>query len=229
MPATLGAYATRVENKGERYGSKKRRTVAELIPWNGLYAASPLPTLFIHHYYSDARPLLDSEGRIFLVLAGQPRTEDYRAMVSRAFAFLKKEGDNTAFPADMRRHRRGLFAIINVGLTFGKGQTVPTWLENKSYAALTNRLLANSDILHMASFASFCFKLWAPRLHDYYVDYNKRLSTRFLELKRPFPKSVFSCTAFNFGSKVWMFKHRNVCNLPFGLCAVQSLGNFDSQ
>jgi hypothetical protein len=53
MPAALGAYAARVENKGERYGSKKRRTVAELIqlgfqliPWNGLYAASPLPTLF---------------------------------------------------------------------------------------------------------------------------------------------------------------------------------------
>ncbi|KAJ7864212.1 hypothetical protein B0H14DRAFT_2203162, partial [Mycena olivaceomarginata] len=73
------------------------------------------------------------------------------------------------------------------------------------------------------------FKLWAPRLHDYYVDYNKRLSTRFPELKCPFAKSVFSCAAFNFGSNVWTFKHRDVCNLPFGLCAVQSLGNFDPQ
>ncbi|KAJ7328019.1 hypothetical protein DFH08DRAFT_671337, partial [Mycena albidolilacea] len=125
--------------------------------------------------------------------------EDYRAAVSRAYAFLKKEGDEAAFPTDMRRHRRGLFAAINVGLTFGKGQMVPTWLENKSYTALTNRLLANPDIVHMASFASFCFKLWAPRLYDYYVDYNKRLSNRFPELKHPFPKSVFSCTAFNFG------------------------------
>ncbi|KAJ7818426.1 hypothetical protein B0H14DRAFT_3089505 [Mycena olivaceomarginata] len=42
----------------------------------------------------------------------------------------------------------------------------------------------------------------------------------------PFPKSVFSCAAFNFGN-VCCFKHRDVCNLPFGWCAVQSLGNFD--
>ncbi|KAJ7310675.1 hypothetical protein DFH08DRAFT_626140, partial [Mycena albidolilacea] len=51
----------------------------------------------------------------------------------------------------------------------------------------------------------------------------------FPELKRPFSKSVFSCTAFNFGSNIWMFKHCDVCNLPFGMCVVQSLGNFDPQ
>lgn len=129
----------------------------------------------------------------------------------------------------MRCHRRGLFAAVTVGLTFGKGQTSPTWLQNKSYPGLTDRLLHNPDIARMANFASFCFKLWAPRLHNYYVDYNARLRTRFPELKRPFPKSVFSCAAFNFGSNVWTFKHRDVCNLPFGMCAVQSLGNFDPQ
>ncbi|KAF8170036.1 hypothetical protein K438DRAFT_1478617, partial [Mycena galopus ATCC 62051] len=43
-----------------------------------------------------------------------------------------------------------------------------------------------------------------------------------------FPKSVFSCASFNFGN-VWTFKHRDVCNLPFGWCAVQSLGRFDSR
>jgi hypothetical protein len=37
---------------------------------------------------------------------------------------------------------------------FGKGKTVPTWLENKSYAALTNWLLTNPDIAHITSFAS---------------------------------------------------------------------------
>ncbi|KAJ7713650.1 hypothetical protein B0H14DRAFT_2413748, partial [Mycena olivaceomarginata] len=67
---------------------------------------------------------------------------------------------------------------------------------------------------------------WAPRLHRYYIDYNTRLCPRFPDLKCPFPKSVFSCAAFNFGN-VCTFKHRDVCNLPFGLCAVQSLGNFD--
>jgi hypothetical protein len=162
MLAALGAYAARVENKEERYGGKKCRTVTELIqlgfqliPWNGLYAPSPPShSSFIHHNSSHTQPLLNSEGRIFLVLAGQPRNEDYRAAVSHAYVFLKKEGDEAAFPTDMCRHQRDLFATINVGLTFGKGQTVPTWPENKSYAALTNRFLANPDIAHMASFAS---------------------------------------------------------------------------
>ncbi|KAJ7804828.1 hypothetical protein B0H14DRAFT_2611985 [Mycena olivaceomarginata] len=82
-------------------------------------------------------------------------------------------------------------------------QTVLTWLENKSYTALTNWLLANPDIAHITSFASFYFKLWAPQLYDYYFNYNKRLSNCFPELKCPFPKLVFSCAAFNFGSNVW--------------------------
>ncbi|KAJ7799778.1 hypothetical protein B0H14DRAFT_1703105 [Mycena olivaceomarginata] len=74
----------------------------------------------------------------------------------------------------------------------------------------------------MAHFAS----VWAPRLHQYYADHNSRLRLRFPDLKRQFPKSVFSCAAFNLGN-VWTFKHRDVFNLPLGWCAVQSLGNFD--
>jgi hypothetical protein len=54
------------------------------------------------------------------------------------------------------------------------------------------------------------------------------LGIRFPDLKRPFSGSVFSCAAFNFGPSVWTFKHRDVCNLPFGWCAVQSLGPFDA-
>ncbi|KAF8208625.1 hypothetical protein K438DRAFT_1573939, partial [Mycena galopus ATCC 62051] len=171
-------------------------------------------------------PLVDSTGRIFAVLAGQPTKEGYPEAVARAYNFIKSQGYAAHFPASMCRHRRGLFAAINVGLSYGKGQTAPTWLDNKEHTALAQSLLANKDIARMANFASFAFSLWAPRLHQLYVDNNKRLSTAFPNLKRPFPKSVFACTAFNFGN-VWTFKHRDVCNLPFGWCAVQSLGRFD--
>ncbi|KAJ7254117.1 hypothetical protein B0H12DRAFT_1202425 [Mycena haematopus] len=90
------------------------------------------------------------------------------------------------------------------------------------------RLLAQKDIIRMANFASAAFALWAPRLHAYYVDYNQRLSAHLPHLHRPFPKSVFSCAAFNFGPRVRTFKHRDVCNLPFGWCAIQALGEFDA-
>ncbi|KAJ7747907.1 hypothetical protein DFH07DRAFT_962327 [Mycena maculata] len=216
LPAAQGAYAAKVESKQEKYGSKKRRTLAEMIAlgfqvihWNGI----------------DARPLVDSTGRIFAVLAGQPTKEGYPEAVIRAYDFIKTQGTASHFPAAMCRHRRGLFAAINIGLVYGKGQTAPTWLDNKQHTSLAESLLSNKDITRMANFASFAFSLWAPRLHCYYVDYNSRLSPH---LRRPFPKSVFASVAFNFGSNVWTFKHRDVCNLPYGWCAVQSLGRFDA-
>lgn len=46
-------------------------------------------------------------------------------------------------------------------------------------------------------------------------------------LRRIFPGSVFPAAAFNFGPKVWTFKHRDVFNCPFGMCAIQALGRFD--
>ncbi|KAJ7781734.1 hypothetical protein DFH07DRAFT_764761 [Mycena maculata] len=218
LPAAQGAYGAKVESKQEKYGHKKRRTLAELIGlgfqvihWNGI----------------DARPLMDSTGRIFAVLAGQPTKDRYHEAVNRAYDFIKTQGTASCFPAAMRRHRRGLFAAINVGLTYGKGQTDPTWLDNKQYTSLAERLLANTDIIRMANFASAAFRLWAPLLYAYYVDYNTRLAEALSDLKRPFPKSVFSSAAFNFGPNVWTFKHRDVCNLPYGWCAVQALGRFD--
>ncbi|KAJ7718175.1 hypothetical protein B0H14DRAFT_2412564 [Mycena olivaceomarginata] len=69
--------------------------------------------------------------------------------------------------------------------------------------------------------------MWAPRLHAHYVDNNKKLNVHLPHLNRPFPKSVFSSAAFNFGPRVWTFKHRDICNLAFGWCAVQSLGPFN--
>jgi hypothetical protein len=104
-----------------------------------------------------ARPLVDNAGRIFAVLAGQPDDSEWRAAVSRAYDAIKTEGSNTQFPAAMRHHRRGLFAAINVGLAYGKGQKIPTWLDNKEYTSVVDRLLHNSDIARLANFASCKF------------------------------------------------------------------------
>ncbi|KAJ7898755.1 hypothetical protein B0H13DRAFT_2234274 [Mycena leptocephala] len=173
------------------------------------------------------RPLADKNGRIFAVLAGQPCKDDYAAAVQRAFTAISQAGTEARFPASMRKHRRGLFAAINVGLSYGKGQKVPCWLNNKEYTSLADELLANEDIGRMASFADAAFALWAPRLHKYYRDCDEALRADHPHLRRPFMRSVFFCAAFNFGDNVWTFRHRDVLNLAFGWCAVQALGNFD--
>ncbi|KAF7378196.1 hypothetical protein MSAN_00244200 [Mycena sanguinolenta] len=171
---------------------QKRRSLAELlglglelVTWDGI---SPIP-------------LVDKAGCIFAVLAGQPTAHGYAHSAREAFKFIQAEGNKAHFPTSMLRHRRGLFAVINVGLIFGKGQMEPTWLDTKGYAPLGQKLLANEHIRRMAVFASSTFQLWAPRLWGYYHEYNKKLSAAFPHLRRPFANSVFSCAAFNFGPR----------------------------
>ncbi|KAJ7713836.1 hypothetical protein B0H14DRAFT_3523214 [Mycena olivaceomarginata] len=69
---------------------------------------------------------------------------------------------------------------------------------------VVDRLLGNADINRLANFASSCGPL------DFIattVENNAKVRTRLSHLHRPFPKDV--------------------CNLPFGWCAIQSLGRFD--
>ncbi|KAJ7907726.1 hypothetical protein B0H13DRAFT_1879351 [Mycena leptocephala] len=153
LPVAHGTYAGKVEDKSEKYGSKQYRTLAQLLglgfrllKWNGF----------------DARPLVDSKGRVFAALAGQPRKDAV---------------------ADMRNHRRGLFAVINVGLSYGKGQSIPSWLYNKSYDDLADRLLNDPDIARMAHFASAPLQFTAGR-NLQYVDNGFR-TERTLEEEDP--------------------------------------------
>ncbi|KAJ6549087.1 hypothetical protein DFH09DRAFT_926345 [Mycena vulgaris] len=176
---------------------------------------------------SDPRPLVDAQGRVFAVLVGQPRDARYGAAASNVYKLLCAKAAAAAFPRSMLHHRRGLFAVLNVGLSYGKGQSVPSWLHNDKYAELTEELIADPDVSRMATFASAAYKLWAPRLHEYYADHQRRLHKRLPHLRRTFPKSVFSCAAFNFGPRVWTFRHRDVLNVPFGMCAIQAVGPFD--
>ncbi|KAJ6546742.1 hypothetical protein DFH09DRAFT_858538, partial [Mycena vulgaris] len=190
LPAAHGAYAAKSADADETWGSKKPRTLDELVrlgfrvvPWNGY----------------DARPLVDAHGRIFAVLVGQPRGAGWVRAVNDAYSAISKEGTVAAFPRSMRDHRRGLYATLNVGLSYGKGQQVPSRLLCPKYEALLDRLLGNPAINRVATFASAAFAIWAPRLYEYYRQHTDALHKHLPHLRRNFPRSVFSCAAFNFG------------------------------
>ncbi|KAF8194879.1 hypothetical protein K438DRAFT_1587647 [Mycena galopus ATCC 62051] len=177
---------------------------------------------------STPRPLLDRNGRIIAVLAGRPAGQDYLDAAAAAFCAICDAGAEARFPASMRKHQRGLFAAINVGLSYGKGQKLPSWLHTKEYTALAEGLLANPYLNRLAGFADSAFALWAPRLYADYCAHDAALRTRHPHLRRPFERSVFFCAAFHFGPNAWTFRHHDVLNLAFGWCAVQALGNFDA-
>ncbi|KAJ7855628.1 hypothetical protein B0H14DRAFT_3448935 [Mycena olivaceomarginata] len=216
LPAAHGAYAAKVEQ--DTWGSKKRRTLPELIglgfrllSWDGITSI----------------PILDAHGRIITVLAGQPSDPTYAKSATRVFELLEKERINACFASAMAKHRRGGFVALNVGLSYCKGQTVPCRLNNGEHTALLGRLLADEDVTRMATFASFAFGLWAPKLHAYYDDYDHRLRRQHQHLTRNWERSVFSQATFNFGPRAWTFKHRDILNVAFGMCAVQALGDFN--
>ncbi|KAJ7145934.1 hypothetical protein C8R44DRAFT_578679, partial [Mycena epipterygia] len=175
-------------------------------------------------------PIIDNQGRIIAVLAGQPRNTKFCEAASRAFYAIRDAGSEARFPASMRRHRRGLFAAITVGLSYGKGQTVPCWIHNKEYTGLAEGLLANADVGRLTGFADGVspspFHRSFTNIRRTHSCCNAKLHA---DLRRPFPHSVFFAAAFNFGPNVWTFKHRDVLNLAFGWCAIFALGNFNAK
>ncbi|KAJ7157520.1 hypothetical protein C8R43DRAFT_1125210 [Mycena crocata] len=217
LPAAAGGYTAKT---GDKRGSKKRRSLTEvlalgfkLVEWNGF----------------DSQPIVDARGRIVAVLAGQPRDETYAAAAAAAYSSLTKERASAHFPASLSKQPRGPFPALNVGLTYGKGQRVPSRLATGIHSALLQRLIGDPNIKRMAAYASAAFSLWAPKVYRYYKEHADTLHHRLPHLSRNFKRSVFSCAAFNFGPDVWTFKHRDVMNVPFGWCAVQALGRFNAR
>ncbi|KAJ7068933.1 hypothetical protein B0H15DRAFT_807364 [Mycena belliarum] len=215
LPAAHGGYSAKV---GDTWGSKKPRSLQdllglgfELIKWDGF----------------ESRPIVDVHGRIIAALVGQPRSADYAAAAARVFEAIESERKATTYKPAAAHHRRGDFFALNAGLSYGKGQRVPSRLDNGVHAALLARLLGNADVKRLATFASAAFALWAPNVYNYYKKCDTALHGHLPHLQRNFEKSIFSCATFNFGPDVWTFKHRDVLNLPFGMCAVQALGPFD--
>ncbi|KAK7013947.1 hypothetical protein R3P38DRAFT_2546007 [Favolaschia claudopus] len=218
LPTKLGAYSAKSSTAQERSGSQVPRSLRELlgrgfhlVRWDGI----------------TPHPILDRYGRIVAVLAGQPDRPDYRAATLAAFNAIQTASTRSRLPSHLSRHRRGLFAALNVGLSYGQGHRIPKWLNNRDVQGLEDELLADPNITRIAGFADAAFALWAPRLYNYYHQHNKDLADEHPELRRPFARSVFCYANFNLGRNIWTFKHRDVLNLPFGWCAVQALGNFD--
>lgn len=106
-----------------------------------------------HFTPREAQPIVDCKGRIIAVLAGRPRDPTYVHDVAAAFQSMLLGRAEARFPADISKHRRGPFPALNAGLSYSKGQRVPSRLGGP-YAWLLQRLLGDSHINRMAVFAS---------------------------------------------------------------------------
>lgn len=54
-----------------------------------------------------------------------------------------------------------------------------------------------------------------------------KLRGRIPSLQKNFKRSVFTSMAFNFPPNVRTVQHRDIRNLPYGMCAIHALGDFE--
>ncbi|KAJ8692146.1 hypothetical protein PTI98_009484 [Pleurotus ostreatus] len=176
------------------------------------------------------RPLVDSGGRIFAVLAGRPKDpsfeHDCQAMYSSMQAELRgfhlKETDTV--------HRRGNFPALAVGVSYGNGQRQPMRLiagETSPQAPGLQRLLNNPAVQRVAAYGDSAFQMWAPKLYNHYRTHVEKMYDALPHIRRNFSKSVFPCATFNFGPRVQTIPHRDSLNLGYGWCSITALGCFN--
>jgi hypothetical protein len=103
---------------------------------------------------STPRPLVDLKNRIIAVLAGRPTDPGYVAAATESFHAIDDAGEAAVFCTDEKRHRRGHFPALAIGISYGKGQAQPANLDNGVHAAMLQRLIGNASIQRLAMFAS---------------------------------------------------------------------------
>ncbi|KAG6853118.1 hypothetical protein C0991_006763, partial [Blastosporella zonata] len=71
------------------------------------------------------------------------------------------------------------------------------------------------------------FSAWFPGPDEYYTDCLGALFARNRSIKRNYINSVFPAATYNLGPSTTCYVHTNDANLPFGICAITALGNYN--
>ena len=106
----------------------------------------------LHRFYRDPHPIVDSKGHIFAVLAGMPADPTYKASTTSAYLDFKAIGKGKTFSTRQRSHRRGKFAALPFGVSYGNGQTVPARLRTGGRDDLVEQLRSNTHLERIANF-----------------------------------------------------------------------------
>ncbi|KAL0957335.1 hypothetical protein HGRIS_001143 [Hohenbuehelia grisea] len=209
LPSKAGAYGVKHEDFAYAKRTWNLQELIdmgfELIEWDG---RAP-------------RPLIDRAGRRFADAARKARE------------LMEREREGAQFDKSETNHRRGQFPAFASGISYGGAQHAPIRLVNgdtDTRGEMLRRFLDDANFCRLACYANTLaasFALWFPNLYKYYCKYMETLYKARPTLYANFNGSIFPCATFNLGPQVCTFRHRDVHNLAFGLCAFTALGTFD--
>ena len=186
--------------------------------------------------------IVDRDGCLIAILGGRPEDENWQKVQDEAQEHLQEACDRLKTKKGCT-HRRGQFVTLSCGVSHGGGQTQPMNIQNRGRKA---EVLADLNSKHcFTCFASFgscacpesliltlfnrflaVFQSCAPKLHEYYATKLGSLFEHDHSLCKPF-NNVFTAATCNLGPRVVCFPHVDIANLPFGLCAITAIGDFD--
>ncbi|KAK7029973.1 hypothetical protein R3P38DRAFT_3188898 [Favolaschia claudopus] len=177
--------------------------------------------------------ILDCDGRIIAILLGRPEEEDeWDEVIARLvelFNRVRRSGEKSrAFRPKDLSHRRGRFAILASGVSFGGGQQRPGNLsQSKKRGRLVQTMLNDDALQRVAGFQSSGLARYAPKLYKYYIDTLSSLFERQPEMRHNFSNSIFPAATFNLGPHTVADEHLDFNNCAHGLCAITSAGPYD--
>ncbi|TFK60136.1 hypothetical protein BDN72DRAFT_779794 [Pluteus cervinus] len=189
------------------------------------------------HSFLGREPLIieDKDRRAIVVFAGVPQNkEEWTTITKKAaetMASVRDEGFAlNALPVGVQSHRRGEFVALPVGVSHGNGRLQPgNLLQPPERKKLVQRLLEDESIQRIAGFQSSVFSYYAPKLYAHFCHRLLRLFEQDTSLNGNFANSIFPAASFNLGPRTVSLDHTDAGNVGYGLCALVSLGDFDSR
>ncbi|KAI0055660.1 hypothetical protein BV25DRAFT_1815305 [Artomyces pyxidatus] len=173
--------------------------------------------------------IVDPEWNVLAHLAGKPmRDETWDPGCAEAAQKMNSVRDRVVLSPEERNHRRGQFAALRAGISYGGGQTHPQNLDLGENEGVIRELLADPNIQRIVGFANSTFATGAPKLYKHYESNINALVEHDPTLEMPFSNSIHAAVTFNLGPRTVTKKHVDSGNLPNGWCAITPLGNFDA-
>ncbi|KAK7040609.1 hypothetical protein R3P38DRAFT_3310283 [Favolaschia claudopus] len=182
--------------------------------------------------YRNPKLIVDANGHIVAILLGRPEGGDWDEAIwemENILEAVRKRGMSRGILKQKdRRHRRGDFHVLRGGITKGPGQKKPGNLaHSKARRKLVHFITSNFHVGRIAGFQSSGFAHYAPKLYEYYYNTLHGLYKKQPELEQLFHNSIFPTASFNLGPDVVTPEHLDMLNLPHGMCAITSGGQFD--
>ena len=69
-------------------------------------------------------PITDANGMIYIHLAGRPLSEQFTPVPQRAYSAMEHAAGKLNFRHGQKKHRRGPFIAMDVGISSGNGNSV---------------------------------------------------------------------------------------------------------